>query len=288
MLLECRINKNWGQKVVRYFILFLAAASVAGCGTVVRGTKQGVRFESTPDGAAVTVVRAKKRKTEWNCVSPCELQLSRKRDFNVTFDLEGHKPVTARLASRLGAEGGATAIPGNFVAGGGIGFIVDAGTGANMQLKPDPMRAKLAPIDSAEDSIVFDVRIEGGGVEDAYVGDDNETAQTTKLATSDKADESQLKRLPRQFGAVGVRVEEGSDVAGQMSDAYGVQLTEIDPNGAAARANLKNGDVVQAINSQRVASMDDINAYLDGMNSGDTATVVIWRDRELYEAELLF
>lgn len=79
----------------------------------------------------------------------------------MTFELEGYKPANARLASRLGAKGAAAAVPGNFVAGGGIGFIVDAGTGANMQLKPDPMRAKLVPLDSAEESVVYNERIEG-------------------------------------------------------------------------------------------------------------------------------
>ncbi|MEL6791751.1 MAG: hypothetical protein AAGL18_05615 [Pseudomonadota bacterium] len=59
-------------------------------------------------------------------------------------------------------EGSAAAVPGNFIAGGGIGFIVDAGTGANMQLKPDPMRGRLAPIDSTEDSVVINERVEGG------------------------------------------------------------------------------------------------------------------------------
>lgn len=152
--------------MIRTILVICLAASIMGCGTVVRGTKQGVKFQSEPPGASVTVVRAKKEKTQWECTSPCELQLSRKRDFDVTFELDGYKPAQARLASRIGAKGGATAIPGNFVLGGGIGFIVDAGTGANMQLKPDPMRAKLAPIGSDEESVVYDVRIEGGGIEE--------------------------------------------------------------------------------------------------------------------------
>ncbi|MBI1394161.1 MAG: hypothetical protein GC152_15630 [Alphaproteobacteria bacterium] len=151
----------------RLFFLVLMSVSMAACGTVTRGTKQGVKFESDPDGAQVTVVRDKKEKTQWACTSPCELQLSRKRDFNVTFEKAGYKPVTARLASRIGAKGGATGVAGNAILGGGVGFIVDAGTGANMQLKPDPMRASLAPVGSAETSKVYDVRIEGGGRETA-------------------------------------------------------------------------------------------------------------------------
>lgn len=142
-------------------LLALVAFSLASCSTVTRGTKQGVKFISEPEGAAVTVVRVTGDNLRYSCVSPCELQLSRKRDFNVTFELASHKPATARLASRLGAKGAAAAVAGNFVAGGAVGFIVDAGTGANMQLKPDPMRAKLVPLDSAEESVVYNERIEG-------------------------------------------------------------------------------------------------------------------------------
>ncbi|MEM9705984.1 MAG: translation initiation factor 2 [Pseudomonadota bacterium] len=137
--------------------------ALASCATVTRGTKQGVKFSSTPEGATVTASRAKKERTQYTCVTPCELQLSRKRDFDVTFELEGYKTATGRLASRLGAKGGAAAVPGNFLAGGGIGFIVDAGTGATMQLKPDPMRATLVPLDSEGESTIEDVREEGSG-----------------------------------------------------------------------------------------------------------------------------
>jgi len=274
--------------MIRYILIFCIALSTVGCGTVVRGTKQGVRFESTPSGAEVKVVRAKKRKTEWRCVSPCELQLSRKRDFDVTFELKGYKSVTARLASRLGAKGGATAIPGNFVLGGGVGFIVDAGTGANMQLKPDPMRAKLAAVGSVEDSVVFDVRVEGGGVEDVHAGEDVPEAASADMSALDAAGATQLKRLPREFGAKGVPVSRDSALAGQTPEVSGVQLTQVDPNGAAARAGIRVGDIVQSINSNRVSTIDDINNHLGQMRSGDTMPIVIWRDRELYEANLEF
>lgn len=148
----------------RIVILVAATAALIGCSTVTRGTKKGVKFQSEPPGANVTIVRITGDNTRYDCVTPCELQLSRKRDFNVTFELDGYKPATARLASKLGAKGAAAAVPGNFIAGGGIGFIVDAGTGANMQLKPDPMFAKLAPISSTEESIVYNERVEGGGI----------------------------------------------------------------------------------------------------------------------------
>ena len=169
--------------MIRSTVLICLAISTAGCGTVTRGTKQGVKFVSEPSGASVLVQRAQKVDMRWDCVTPCELQLSRKRDFNVTFELEGYKPAEGRLASRLGAKGGATAVPGNFLFGGPIGFAVDAGTGANMQLKPDPMKAVLAPVDSDDNSVILDVRIEGGGIENM----ETETPPEEEPATEESA-----------------------------------------------------------------------------------------------------
>jgi len=271
--------------MLRKMMILCSAPLILSCGTVVRGTKQGVKFESEPPGATVMVVRAKKEKTRWDCLSPCELQLSRKRDFSVTFELEGYKPVTGRLASRLGAKGGATAIPGNFLLGGGIGFIVDAGTGANMQLKPDPMRATLMPINSGEKSVIYDVRIEGGGkgdVQSDSVGTDSAAAVVPTSSLR------KLPGLPLEFGVIGDQIDVDGSVASLMTDPYGVQITEIDPNGAAAKADFMKGDVIQSINSNRITSIDDINTYLEGIKSGETADVIIWRDSERYEATVTF
>ncbi len=182
--------------MLRTILMVSAAVTVAGCGTVVRGTKQGVKFISEPPGASVMVVRAKKVDTRDDCIAPCELQLSRKRDFDVTFELDGYKPAHGRLASRLGAKGGATAVPGNFVLGGGIGFIVDAGTGANMQLKPDPMRARLAPIDSAESSIIYDLRVEGGGRENTLSDSDQAEFDQGDTAQAESDQEELVEDAP--------------------------------------------------------------------------------------------
>jgi len=48
------------------------------------------------------------------------------------------------------------------------------------------------------------------------------------------------------------------------------------------------GDVIQSINSNRITSIDDINTYLEGLESGETADVIIWRDSERYEATVTF
>ena len=253
-------------------LLLSTIVLVAGCGTVTRGTKQGVKFNSEPAGASVTVVRSKKVETQWNCTAPCELQLSRKRDFDVTFELDGYKPVSGRLASRIGAKGGATGIAGNAVLGGGIGFIVDAGTGANMQLKPDPMRAVLAPINSDKVSMIPDIRVEGGGTE-TVVSENENTLNPTGF-----------KRLPRPFGAEGVTMQLTD--SGSASDSYGVKLTAVSDKSAAAEAGLQIGDIVTKVNDHEVATLEDIVATLSTLKSGDEVPVILLRDSDNYETTL--
>lgn len=162
-----------------------------------------------------------------------------------------------------------------------IGFIVDAGTGANMQLKPDPMRAKLAPIGSDENSIIFDVRVEGGGKENAVMDTECQAEPASDTTTG-------LKRLPREFGVVGVEITETSVEADTMSDPHGIMISDVLPDGAAAKSGLKVGDIIQSINSNRISNKNDIRNNLDDMLAGETAIIVIWRDRELYETEVVF
>lgn len=135
-------------------IIGAALASLCGCATVVRGAKDTARFESDPAGATVTAESISKDKLgPFTCVTPCELELKRKREWNVEFTLDGYKPVTGTLVPKV-TGGGVASGAGNIIAGGIIGIGVDAGTGANLDLRPNPMVAKLAPADSAEQSVI--------------------------------------------------------------------------------------------------------------------------------------
>ncbi len=135
-------------------ILLAALAATAGCATVIRGTKESSKFESTPAGATVTVESISTDKLgPFTCVTPCELELKRKREWNVVFTLDGYKPATGQLVPKL-TGGGVASGAGNVIAGGIIGIGVDAGTGANLDLRPNPMIARLAPVDSPDDSVI--------------------------------------------------------------------------------------------------------------------------------------
>ncbi|MDZ7628479.1 MAG: hypothetical protein U5J99_08775 [Parvularculaceae bacterium] len=158
-------------------LLLTAMAATAGCATVIRGTKETSRFESTPSGALVMVESISTDKLgPFTCVTPCELELKRKREWNVVFTLDGYKPVTGQLVPKL-TGGGVASGAGNVIAGGIIGIGVDAGTGANLDLRPNPMIAKLAPVDSAEEStILADIEVKAKKSEKLNKGSDKDDA----------------------------------------------------------------------------------------------------------------
>lgn len=140
----------------KVILIAAAMAAASGCATVVRGTKETAKFESFPAGATVTASRITENDDNpVSCITPCKLELSRKRDFNITYELDGYKPAKAKLSSLVTAGGGAGFL-GNALAGGPIGAVVDGGTGATHDLRPIPMIARLQPLGSDEASKVFD------------------------------------------------------------------------------------------------------------------------------------
>ncbi len=140
---------------MRTIILISAALSVASCATVIRGTKETAKFQSTPSGATVTAESISADKLgPFSCTTPCELELKRKRDWKVVFEKDGYKSVEAVLEKKV-TGGGVASGAGNVLAGGIIGIGVDAGTGANLDLRPNPMIAELVISDSQDDSLVL-------------------------------------------------------------------------------------------------------------------------------------
>ena len=121
-------------------IAVLAAAGMtltAGCATITRSSSQTVTFKSTPSGASV------KTSHGHYCPStPCALRLKRNKEFTATLEKEGCE--TAQATVSYGMQGEGTAMmAGNIVFGGIIGAGVDAMSGANMSLKPNPVEVDL-------------------------------------------------------------------------------------------------------------------------------------------------
>ena len=121
-------------------IAVLAAAGMtltAGCATITRSSSQTVTFKTTPSGASV------KTSHGHYCPStPCGIRMKRNKEFIATLEKEGCE--TAQATVSYGMQGEGTAMmAGNIVFGGIIGAGVDAMSGANMSLKPNPVEVNL-------------------------------------------------------------------------------------------------------------------------------------------------
>lgn len=103
-----------------------------GCATIIKGTHQDVPVSSEPSGASVLVDGVREGST------PATLRLSRKQSHVVTIELKGYDSENVTLKPSMGG-----AVAGNIVAGGLIGWGVDASTGAQYNLHPDSVAVRL-------------------------------------------------------------------------------------------------------------------------------------------------
>lgn len=118
-----------------------------GCATLVNGTNQTVTVSTTPPGASCTLDRMGERVGAIGS-TPGSLRIDKsKHDLSVTCSKEGYQTAsTTQSASFNGATFG------NLIAGGIIGIVVDASSGANFSYPPDirmdlpPLAARSAPI----------------------------------------------------------------------------------------------------------------------------------------------
>lgn len=112
---------------VIFFCLFFS-----GCATVIKGTNQSIPIASEPSGAAVYA--------DGNRVgtTPTSVELTRKHSHVITLEMRGYESENITLKPSMGG-----AVAGNIIAGGLIGWGVDATTGAQYNLHPESVSVKL-------------------------------------------------------------------------------------------------------------------------------------------------
>jgi uncharacterized protein YceK len=113
-------------------ILLAAVLLLSGCTTVIKGTTQTVPVNSDPSGAEIVVNNRTVGTT------PAEIELKRKRDHQITLQLDGYEPATVAVLKSVGG-----AVWGNIIAGGLIGWGVDATSGAQYNLRPETVYVRL-------------------------------------------------------------------------------------------------------------------------------------------------
>ena len=126
-------------------LLLVAALGLGGCATVVKGTKQDIAVDTSPQGATCVVSRGG-AEVAMIQQSPGVVQVGRDKEalvFSCTKAPEFAAAATQRVESSFN---GATF--GNIIAGGLIGVVVDASTGANYTY-PEKVSIDLAGVSGA-------------------------------------------------------------------------------------------------------------------------------------------
>lgn len=108
--------------------------AVTGCASIMSGTTQTVSFQSSPEGATVTVNGRIIGKT------PISTALKKEKGQTLIFSLDGHKPVTLQLTTSLDPW-----FWGNIVLGGFIGSTTDGLNGAVNHYTPSQYYVTLTP-----------------------------------------------------------------------------------------------------------------------------------------------
>jgi len=107
----------------------------SGCATIIKGTHQEIPISSDPSGASVSIDGQRQGST------PTKLNLSRKQAHVVTLEMEGYDSENVNLKPSIGG-----AVAGNILAGGLIGWGVDASTGAQYNLHPSTVDVRLRKV----------------------------------------------------------------------------------------------------------------------------------------------
>lgn len=125
-------------RMLRVATTLAVLALTSGCATVIKGTTQSVPISSDPPGAEILV------DGQYVGTTPSDVELKRKRDHLVVVQKKDFAPRSVPVVKNVGG-----AVWGNIIAGGLIGWGVDAASGAQNNLSPKTIFVKLEP---AEDS----------------------------------------------------------------------------------------------------------------------------------------
>lgn len=257
---------------MKYLSPVLLALICSSCATVVRGTNDTAKFVSTPDGASVTAESVDVEKLgPLTCETPCELELKRKKTWRVDFFLDGYKPASGFLTPEISA-GGVAAGAGNALIGGLIGVGIDAGTGANLDLKPNPMVAELQPVDSSLPSIIV-------GAKTTTEEEEQGKAIEEEVTEGDVIESDELENVEAD-----AEIDADVDVDADVDADVDIDIEEPSESIAdepAAISDLSTDKVVSEGSEEAVkastVNLEADNAAIDETHTVDTAAPAITR-----------
>lgn len=102
-------------------LIIVSSVLLNSCATLISGTKQNVSIKTDPSGARVFVDGK-----DQNVITPCNIDVKRKKEVVYTFQKEGYKDGKVTENAKFN-----TTVLWNILLGGIPGFIVDFSSGAN-------------------------------------------------------------------------------------------------------------------------------------------------------------
>lgn len=106
-----------------------------GCATIIHGTTQDIGVSSDPAGADLLL------DGQQHYVSPATITMKRKYDHLLEISKEGYKTEVVDIRGDI-----SLAVVGDVLAGGAIGYGIDAATGAQRRLVPEKIAVTLRPL----------------------------------------------------------------------------------------------------------------------------------------------
>ncbi len=116
-------------------LIFSLLIMSSGCATIMHGTTQDIGITTDPFGADLLVDGKDRYK------SPATITMSRKDPHLVEVSKDGYQKETINIKQTM-----SLATAGDVLAGGLIGYAVDAATGAQCQLVPENAHVHLRPL----------------------------------------------------------------------------------------------------------------------------------------------
>ncbi len=120
------------KKIISIFLCFSILLQT-GCATIVHGKRQTIHVETNVPGVTVTTNRSSEP-----LITPADLVLKRKTDYDLTFEKAGYKTQRKQVDQDISGWFWM-----NILSWGIIGIIVDLTNGAAYKLDPEEMRVEM-------------------------------------------------------------------------------------------------------------------------------------------------
>jgi hypothetical protein len=253
-----RFHKSAG--LIRLFALVLAIAANGGCATIIKGSHQAVPISSEPTSADVLLDGTLVGQT------PMSIQMKRKHDHLVTVQKAGFHPSSVAVVRDVGG-----AVWGNIIAGGLIGWGVDATTGAQYNLFPVTISLRLDPVSvwgaekSSDDQAIFVTKLEQlDRLHDGKKMSDEEYAKARlelfrRYMPQALAPEI-VKNLTRSNASFGVESTELAVTSFGREGVNGAMVKAVATHSVAEGAGIQVGDILLRIGDVSINGPADVQA----------------------------